>query len=121
MLVKSAKATGTFKVLRKNQVKLNPVKCAFGVSFKKFLGFMVSQREIEANSKKIQVIFMASEEIQVILNMKSPRTTKEIQRLTGRVAALNRFEARAIEKCKVFFKILKKEFKWTLDGEEAFN
>ena len=46
----------TFDTLRRHQMKLNPSKCAFGVSSGKFLGFMVSQRGIEANPDKIQAI-----------------------------------------------------------------
>jgi hypothetical protein len=69
----------TFETLRKYQMKLNPSKCAFGVYSGKFLGFMVSQRGIEANLDKIKAI----------LEMQPPKTTKEIQRLMGRVAALN--------------------------------
>ncbi|XP_050281388.1 uncharacterized protein LOC126722250 [Quercus robur] len=70
----------TFDTLRQYHMKLNPSKCAFGVSSGKFLGFMVSYRGIEANPDKIQAI----------LDMKPPQNTKEIQSLTGRVAALNR-------------------------------
>ena len=43
-------------VLRKFNLKLNPEKCVFGVKSGKFLGFMVSQRGIEANPDKIQAI-----------------------------------------------------------------
>ena len=78
-------------------MKLNPMKCAFGVSSGKFLGFMVSQWGIEANPKKVKVI----------LEMTSPRNVKEVQRLTRRVAALNRFISRATDKCLPFFKTLK--------------
>ena len=46
----------TFNILRKYQMKLNPSKCAFGVSSSKFLGFMVSRRGIEANPEKIRAI-----------------------------------------------------------------
>lgn len=42
----------TFDMLRRYNMKLNPSKCAFGVSFSKFLGFMVSHRGIEANPIK---------------------------------------------------------------------
>ena len=63
MLVKSKEAEShldnleeMFKTLRRYQMKLNPVKCAFRVSLGKFLGFMVSQRDIEANPKKVKVI-----------------------------------------------------------------
>ena len=43
----------TFETLRRYKMKLNSSKCAFGVSSRKFLGFMVSQRGIEANPDKI--------------------------------------------------------------------
>jgi hypothetical protein len=59
MLVKSLKSEDhladleeTFSVLRRYKMRLNPAKCAFGVSSGKFLGFMVSHRGIEANPKK---------------------------------------------------------------------
>ena len=84
-------------------MKLNPSKCAFGVYSGKFLGFMVSHRGIEANLDKIKAI----------LEMQPPKTTKEIQRLTGRVVALNRFVSQSIDKCLPFFKTLKKAFAWT--------
>ena len=66
----------------------------------KFLGFMVSHRGIEANLDKIQAI----------LNMEPPRNIKEVQSLTGRVVALNRFVSKITDKCLPFFKVLKKAF-----------
>ena len=84
-------------------MKLNPSKCAFEVSSGKFLGFMVSQRGIEANSDKIQAI----------LDMEPSKNIKEVQSLTGRVAALNRFISKATDKCLPFFKVLRKAFEWT--------
>ena len=66
----------------------------------KFLGFMVSQRGIEANSNKIRAI----------MEMKPPRNVKEVQSLNGKVAELNRFVSRATDKCLPFFYILKKSF-----------
>jgi hypothetical protein len=62
----------TFDTLRKYNIKLNPIKCAFGVSFGKFLGFMVSQGGIEANLDKIKAI----------LEMTPSRTFKEVKSLT---------------------------------------
>ena len=53
--------------------------------------------------------------------MSSPRTTKEVQSLTGRVAALNRFISKATDKCLPFFKTLKKAFAWTEECEIAFQ
>ena len=58
----------TFATLRQYQMKLNPSKCAFGVTSGKFLGFMMSQRGIEANPEKVRAI----------LNMMSPKTIKEV-------------------------------------------
>ena len=101
----------TFEKLCKYQMKLNPGKCAFGVYSDKFLGFMVSQRGIEANPDKIKAI----------LEMQPPKNTKEIQRLTGIVATLNRFVSRSTDKCLPFFKTLKKAFTWMDECQQAFE
>jgi hypothetical protein len=101
----------TFKTLRQYRMKLNPSKCVFGVSSGKFLGFMVSQRGIEANPDKIKAV----------LEMTPPRTVKEVQSLTGRVAALNRFVSRATDKCLPFFKTLRKAFAWTDECQKSFE
>ena len=94
MLVKSKSSMNhvadleeTFDALRKYRMKLNPTKCTFGVTSGKFLGFMVSGCGIEANPEKIHAI----------QNMTAPRSIKEVQCLTGRIAALNRFVARLAE------------------------
>ena len=83
----------TFDTLRSYNMKVNPGKCAFEVTAGKFLGFMVSQRGIEANSDKIRAI----------IEMKPPRNVKEVQSLNGKVAVLNRFVLRATDKCLPFF------------------
>ncbi|CAL8993981.1 unnamed protein product [Prunus brigantina] len=102
-----------FSLLRKYNMKLNPSKCTFGVSSGRFLGYLVTQRGIEAHPNHIKAI----------LNMKSPATTKEIQSLMGRVAALNRFLSRSTDKCRPFFKALKKghKDKWDDECEVAFQ
>ena len=87
----------TFNTLRPYSMKLNPSKCAFGVSSRKFLGFMFSQKGIKANPEKVRAI----------LEMSSPKTIRKVQSLTGRVAALNRFVSKATDKCLPFFKTLK--------------
>ena len=92
-------------------MKLNPSKYAFGVSSGKFLGFMVSQRGIEANLDKIQVI----------LNMEPQKNVKKVQSLIGQVAALNKFVSKATDKCLPFFKVLKKVFEWTDECQKAFK
>ena len=92
--------TKTFNTLKQYSMKLNPTKYAFGVSSGKLLGFMVSQRGIEENPEKMRAI----------LEMSSPKTVKEVQSLTRRVATLNRFASKATNKCFPFFKILKQAF-----------
>ena len=101
----------TFATLRQYQMKLNPSKCAFGVASRKFLGFMVFQRGIEANLEKVQAI----------LDMTSPKTVKEVQKLTGRIVTLNWFVSKATDKCLPFFKTLKQAFAWTDECEAAFQ
>ncbi|XP_024042632.1 uncharacterized protein LOC112099511 [Citrus clementina] len=103
----------TFELLRKYKMKLNPEKCAFGVESGKFLGFMVSHRGIEANPEKIQAI----------VQMTSPHNLKEMQSLTGRLAALSRFISKATDKCQPFFQVIRrgKKTEWTPECEEAFR
>ena len=90
----------TFATLQTHQMRLNPSKSVFGVASGKFLGFIVSQRGIKANPEKVRAI----------IDMASPRTVKEVQKLTGRIAALNRFVSRATDKCLPFFETLKQAF-----------
>ena len=90
----------TFNTLHKYNMKLNPTKCVFAITLGKLLGFMVSQMGIEANPDKVKAI----------IEIKSPKTVKEVQSLTGKVAALNKFISRATNKCIPFFKVLKKAF-----------
>ena len=118
MLVKSFKVelhvdhlAESFQVLKDYKMKLNSAKCAFGVSIGKFLGFIVNSHGIEANPYKIKVV----------LDMKPPSNTKEIQRLTGRIAALSRFMSKSSDKCQPFFQVLKKAFRRDTSCEEAFS
>ena len=107
MLVKSVKAelhvahlAESFQVLKNYNMKLNLTKCAFEVSIGKFLGFTVNSRGIEANPNKIKAV----------LDMQPPSNTKEIQRLTGRIAALSCFVSKSSDKCHPFYQVLKKAF-----------
>ena len=92
-------------------MKLNPTKCAFGVSAEKFLGFIINSRGIKANPDKIKVV----------LDMQPPSNTKEIQRLTRIIVALSRFVSRSNDKFRPFFQVLKKAFHWDAQCEEAFS
>jgi len=70
-----------FQTLHKFQVKLKPLKCAFGVFVGKFLGYIVHHRGIEVNLVKLKAI----------LDMLALRSIKEVQSLTGRMTTLGRF------------------------------
>ncbi|KAI5345228.1 hypothetical protein L3X38_013105 [Prunus dulcis] len=121
MLVKSRTAdqhipnlSAMFTILKQYKMRLNPTKCAFGVASGEFLGFMISQRGIEANPEKIQAF----------LDITIPKTVKDIQSLTGRVAALTRFISKATDRCAPFFKALKgtkRNITWTAECETAFS
>ncbi|CAA7042962.1 unnamed protein product [Microthlaspi erraticum] len=93
-----------FKQLNSNNMKLNPTKCRFAVTSREFLGYMVTRRGIEANPKQILAL----------IEMTSPKTKLEVQRITGRVAALNRFISRSTDKCLPFYDTLRgnKKFEW---------
>ena len=73
-----------FEILRKNKLRLNASKCSFGVGSGKFLGYMVTHRGIEVNP----------DQIKAVNNLQPPRNPKEVQKLTGMMAALNRFISR---------------------------
>src|SRR4051812_31326024 len=92
---------------------LNPKKCVFGVPARKLLGFIVSQRGIEVNPEKIKAI----------LNINRPTCLKDIQRLTGCVAAVSRFVSRLGEKALPLYKLLKKadKFTWTDEADAALK
>ncbi|RVW28333.1 Retrovirus-related Pol polyprotein from transposon 17.6 [Vitis vinifera] len=87
-----------FHLLRKYGMKLNPSKCAFGVSAGKFLGFMVSQRGIE----------VSPDQVKAVMETPPPRNKKELQRLTGKLVALGRFIARFTDELRPFFLAIRK-------------
>ena len=100
-----------FDILRSYNMKLNPSKCVFGVTAKKFLGFMVSHRGIEVNPAKVQAI----------MELEPLRTVKEVQSLNGKIAALSRFVSKAMDKCLLFFRTLRKLFEWMDECQKAFE
>ena len=82
-----------FEILRSYKLRLNASKCSFGVGSGKFLGYMVTHRGIEVNPNQIKAIN----------NMRTPRNPKEVQKLTGMTATLNRFISRSADRCRPFF------------------
>jgi ribonuclease HI len=101
----------TFTSLREYRWKLNPNKCVFGVPSGKLVGFIISHHGIKANPEKISAI----------TNMRAPTSIKDVQKLTGCMAALNRFISKLGERGLPFFKLLKhqEKFVWTLEADQA--
>ena len=102
-----------FSCLRANKIKLNPVKCVFGVPRGMLLGYIVSRRGIEANPEKVSAI----------TRMGPIQEVKGVQKVTGCLAALSRFISRLGEKALPLYRLLKKaeHFSWTSEAEEALN
>jgi ribonuclease HI len=103
----------TFRCLRAKRVKLNPEKCVFGVPRGMLLGFIVSERGIEANPEKISAI----------TNMGPIKDLKGVQRVMGCLAALSRFISRLGEKGLPLYRLLRKaeRFTWIPEAEEALG
>jgi len=101
-----------FAVFRKNNMGLNPNKCAFGVKSGMFLGYLITHRGIEASLEKVQAV----------IDMQSPSSIKEVQRLMGRLTVLGRFLSKYAEHSLSFFKALKwgRNFQWTPECEKDF-
>ncbi|GJZ65338.1 reverse transcriptase domain-containing protein [Tanacetum coccineum] len=106
----------TFQTLREINMKLNPKKCTFGIEEGIFLGYKVSTRGLKVCPDKVDAV----------LSLSSPKCLKDVQKLNGKLASLNRFLAKSAEKSLPFFKTLKKctrksDFYWTTEAEEAFK
>ena len=83
--------------MRAHRLRLNPVKCTFGVRSGNFLRFLVSQSGIE----------MAHGQVQAIGQMQPPITNKHIHAFTGKLAALSKFISRYLDRLRLFFAALK--------------
>ena len=102
-----------FELLRAYGMKLNPSKFSFKVSAGRFLGFMVTQRGIEANPAQLKAI----------LESLTPTSRKEVQQLIGQLAALRWFISRSTDHLKPFFATLKRANQdgWNEKCDEALT
>ncbi|KAL0298017.1 UNVERIFIED_CONTAM: Transposon Tf2-12 polyprotein [Sesamum calycinum] len=102
-----------FQCLRRYQLKMNPSKCAFGVTSGKFLGFIVCQQGIEIEQAKIDAI----------LRMPEPRNIHELKSLQGKLAYLRRFISNLAGRCQPFSRLMKKDvpFQWDETCDKAFK
>jgi len=102
-----------FKILRRHKLRFNASKCSFGVGSGKFLGYMVIYHGIEVNPNQVKAIN----------GLQPPRNSKEVQKLTGMTATLNRFISRSMDRCRPFFQLLNKwkGFEWIEECASAFQ
>ena len=102
-----------FERLRKFQLKLNPVKCTFGATFEKWLGFVVSKKGIKIDPDKVRAI----------QDLPPPRTLKEVRSFIGRLNYITRFISQMTAKCDPIFKMLRKHNsgEWDEECQEAFD
>jgi hypothetical protein len=103
----------TFTNLRAANLRLNPEKCVFGIHKGKVLGCLVLTKGIEVNPDKIKAL----------IEMQDRDSVKDVQKLTGRVVALNIFIPRAAERSLPFFQVLRKSknFQWSETRKQAFQ
>ncbi|GKB52611.1 reverse transcriptase domain-containing protein [Tanacetum coccineum] len=103
----------TFKTLREINMKLNPKKCTFGMREGTFLGYKVN-----ADGLKV-----CPDKVEAVLSLPSPKCLKDVQKLNGKLASLNRFLSKSAEKSLPFFKTLKKTISAVLmterDGKQV--
>ena len=89
---------GVFEVLQQHKLRLNAEKCIFGVGAGKFLGYLITNRGIEANPNQIEAVN----------RLKLSSNPKEMQVLTNMLVALNRFISKFADRCRLFYQLLKK-------------
>ena len=111
IVVKSRKREEHFHVLRKVfkrckafKLRMNPLMCAFGVSFGKFLGFLVHSRGMDVDSAKATAI----------ATIRSLAMVKELKSFLGKVSYIQRFILELASITFVFTKLLRKgqSFEW---------
>uniref|UniRef100_A0A2N9GXX6 Integrase catalytic domain-containing protein n=1 Tax=Fagus sylvatica TaxID=28930 RepID=A0A2N9GXX6_FAGSY len=105
IVVKSKKREDHLRVLRKvfdrcrlYKLKMNPLKCAFGVSAGKFLGFLVHNRGIDVDPAKASAI----------ATMKAPTSHKELKSFLGRLSYIRRFIPGLAAATAIFMPLMKK-------------
>ena len=104
---------GAFEVLRRHKLRLNAEKYAFGKGVGKFLGYLITDWGIEINP----------DQIDAVKRLKPPSNPKEVQILTGMLAALNQFISKFADHFRPFYQLLKKwkGFQWDEECDIAFR
>ena len=83
--------------MRAHYLKLNPLKCAFGIQARNFLGFLIHRRGVKIDKNKARAV----------VEDKPPSNKKELQRFLRQVNYLRQFISNLAGKIREFFKLLK--------------
>jgi hypothetical protein len=101
--------------MRRYELKMNPLKCVFGVSAGKFLGFIIHEHGIEIDHKKVESIN----------KMQPPKCKNDMQKILGKLNYLRRFVSNLSGKISAFAPILRlkneAEFTWGAEQQRAFD
>ena len=101
--------------MRRYGLKMNPLKCAFGISAGKFLGLIIHEKGIEVDPKGIEAM----------RKVEAPTCKKDLQKFLGKVNFLRRFISNLSGKIDAFTPILRLkdeiEFTWWVERQEAFK
>jgi hypothetical protein len=104
-----------FERTRKYGLKMNPTKCAFGVSARQFLGFLVHERGIEVTQRSINAI----------KKIQPPEDKKKLQELIGKVNFVRRFNSNLSSRLEPFMLLLRlkadQEFTWGAEQQKALD
>jgi hypothetical protein len=105
----------TLERMRKYNLKVNPLKCAIGVSAGRFLGFIVHEKGIEIDPKKVESI----------RNLGEPTCKCDVQKLLGKINYLRRFITNLAGKVNSFLPLIQlkheEDFVWGDKQREAFE
>ena len=120
IVVKSSKREEHFHVLKRVfercrafKLRMNPLKCAFGVSSGKFLGSLVYSRGIDVDLAKAIAI----------ATMRPPTMVKELKSFLGKVSYIWRFILGSTSITSAFTKLLRKgqKFEWGETQQTTFK
>jgi hypothetical protein len=105
----------TLECMRKHGLKMNPNKCAFGVSAGELLGFLVHEGGIEVGKKSMKAID----------EVVTPTNLKELQSLLGKISFVRRFISNLSQKVLPFSSLLRikkdQKFVWGDKQQKAFD
>ncbi|GKC54016.1 reverse transcriptase domain-containing protein [Tanacetum coccineum] len=106
----------TLERLRVINLKLNPKKCSFGVEEGRFSGHIITKQGIKADPSKVKAIS----------DLQPPKSVSEIQSLGKKLAAINRYLSKGVDKTFPFMRTLKnytsrKMVQWTTEANKAFR